>query len=104
MTWYRRVLAFRRPSRRFPYMLNMHDYWFRLVQAIQQEVRGHNQDPNLLEVDESASKVRLPLDATTWHSERFRAEDLVNGDPAALARRFYEGYRAAAEDERQNPA
>jgi hypothetical protein len=76
---------------------NVHDRWTKVLAAIRQECLDNGQSPDPLEADWSTLKVRLPLDASTYHSERFALAVLSDEDPSAIAARFYREYRAAVD-------
>ena len=82
---------------------SLHDRWTYLVEAIRQECGDHGQHPDMLEVDETTLKARLPIDADAWHSEWFRPEAIMRDNPAEMAARFYERYHEAREAEGQAP-
>jgi hypothetical protein len=83
---------------------SLHDRWANLVEAIRQECGDHGQHADALEVDESALKVRLPLGASSYHSEWFLAEAILSNDPAVMAASFYQRYHEARETRGQAPA
>ena len=69
------------------------DRWASLVEAIRQQCQEHRQDPGLVEANESALKVSLPLNGqaccTVWFSE----QQLLRDDLRVLAAFFYREYR-----------
>jgi hypothetical protein len=83
---------------------SLHDRWTNLVEAIRGECGDHGQQPDLLEVDETTLNARLPIHRDRWHSECFRPEAILHGNPAEMAARFFERYHVAREAEGQAPA
>jgi hypothetical protein len=82
---------------------SLHDRWTHLVEAIRGECGDHGQQPDLLEVDETTLNARLPIHRDRWHSECFRPEAILHGNPAEMAARFFERYHVAREAEGQAP-
>ncbi len=79
----------------------LHDRWQELVVAVKQECWKNRQNPEggILDADESALKVSLPLKDSRYPHTFTESEILNGGDHRELARSFYQSYKSACNED-----
>lgn len=68
------------------------DRWISLVAAVKEEAWDHDQDPNVVEANEEALKITLPLDDSARFATTFTEEQVLSVAPRRLASDLYSAY------------